>query len=120
MSRGQIVIPEIQPSEEGWETQGSADEVAALSVQDTRPLVTMALQRKRRFFGGMAMFYDQNAADLDGVDIRKLSMPDPNYKLRRSLTDKVVQAVPEVGEAGAQTTFFVKQVRISLTPGSPC
>jgi hypothetical protein len=67
------------------------------------------MKRKRRFFGGMAMFYDEQAADMEGVEIRKLTLEDPNYKLQRKLHDKVVQAVPVTIEEERQTTFFTPQ-----------
>ena len=58
-------------------------------------MVQMSFKRKRRSFGNAAtaMFYDQDANELQPEDIRKLSMDDPNYKLKRKLTTTAVQAV---------------------------
>ena len=107
-----IVLREIQPSAAGWESQGSEEAVAALTVTTARPLLTMSFKRKRRGFGGMALFYDQDAAELDPQDIRKMSMEDPNYKLKRKLTTTAVQAVPEQVNAPTQTPYFRKQNRV--------
>ena len=107
----QIEIPDIQPSAEGWESLGSEESVAALTVVTSRPTLQMSFKRKRKSFGlqGTAMFYDTDAAELDPQDIRKMSMEDPNYKLKRKLMTTATQAVPEGVEASSQTPYFRKQ-----------
>ena len=98
------------PAPESYKKLEVSDvEVEKLTVKDVRPLIQMNLKRKRRYFGGMAMFYDTDAADIEGVEIRKMTMEDPNFKLKRALNDKQVQAVPDVQAGEAQTTFFVKR-----------
>ena len=46
------------------------EEVRALTVQNTRPLVTITLKKARRHFGGVCALYDTDAAEQESVDIR--------------------------------------------------
>eukprot|EP01051_Picozoa_sp_SAG22_P012217 SAG22_NODE_1249_length_5012_cov_1.781396_3_plen_599_part_00 len=107
-----VVIPDIQPSEAGWEPLGSEDEVKELSVGENRPRVVVTLKRKRMYYGrslDQSPFFDTDAGDMDPIDIRSVNVRDPNFALERRLGHSGVQAVPVVLEASSQTPWFRKQ-----------
>jgi WD40 repeat protein len=86
-----------------WASRGSEEDVDAWRVQNTRPLLTISITRRRREFGAPAKFADRDAHD--GMSESR-SFKDPNYELRRMELEKGVQAVPVTTHMPTQTPWF--------------
>eukprot|EP00392_Amoebophrya_sp_AT5.2_P018188 g18665.t1 len=78
--------------------EGTAAEVDAMTVKNTRPLLKVMICRARSWYGEPKKYND--AAE---SSVQHKPQKDPNFNLLRKELDKSCQAVPEVTEGFCQT-----------------
>ncbi|KAJ3009435.1 WD repeat-containing protein 63 [Thoreauomyces humboldtii] len=86
-----------------WESYGSEREIESDWVVNNRELLNIQVTRRRRHFGGPCKFGDRDAHD--GFSECK-PYKDATYDITRMELSQAVQAVPELVDGSAQTSWF--------------
>ncbi|KAJ3123538.1 WD repeat-containing protein 63 [Nowakowskiella sp. JEL0407] len=86
-----------------WVNLGSDKEIDEEKVVNSRNLISVKLTRKRKDFYSSCKFGDRDAHD-GFLECRPFR--DPNFEVTKMEIDASVQAVPELVDCYAQTTWF--------------